>query len=245
MFGPLKRAVAADLSFLSFTGPEMTAFNLSFKQYIASYKKYIEGEKGLEKLAEARSQWEVIRAKAEQQGAGAAILGRMAVIRGLLVQAWGLAGQGRFDEARELSVPLRSEIYELHRALGMLTTEDYMIYFHNGVMHRAEPLIAQKRYMELELLIPRIEETVTRFKDPPASVTDVERYRGRYDVLLKKVGAYSTIIGMVNEYVDPEYGAYTLGKRLEEAHAQAHAAFGALYLSFPEGMVWPKKKECK
>jgi len=33
----------------------MTAFNLCFKQYIASYKKCIEGEKGLEKLAEAGS----------------------------------------------------------------------------------------------------------------------------------------------------------------------------------------------
>ena len=242
IFLPSGLAKAADLSFLSFESPEMINFDLSFKQYFASYKQDIEEEKGQAMLAEAREKWAVIYEKARGQGAGDVVLGRMSVIQGLLVQAQGLAGQGRFDEAGELSVPLRSEIFELHRALNMLTSEDFMIYFHNGVMHRAEPLIKQKRYMELALLIPRIQNMVFKFKEPPGSVTDLQQYRQRYDVLLKKVMVYIDTIRLVNEYVDQEYASYMLSKQLEEAHAQAHAAFGALYLSFPEGMVWPKNK---
>ena len=234
-------SVAADLSFLSYDSQDMIGFDLPFKQYIASYKIFIEKEKGLESLAEAMSKWEAIFAKAKKQGADEAILGRMSVVKGLLLQAQGLAVQGRCDEALELSVPLRSEIFELHRALNMLTSEDYMIFFHNGVMHRAEPLIEERRYLELEMLIPLIEDTVTKFKNPPKGVTDVEQYNKRYEALMEQVKAYIDTIRQVNNSIDPEYGAYMLAKRLEDAHAQAHKKFGAVYLSFPEGMIWPKK----
>jgi hypothetical protein len=232
----------ADLSFLSFEHEAMIDFDLPFKQYIAAYKKFIEKEKGLTALGGAMSKWNKLYARAEKQGAGAGILGRMDVIRGLLVQAHGLAVQDRCDEAKELSIPIRTELFELHRVLNMLTAEDYMIYLHNGVFHRAEPLIAEERYAELEMLIPRIEATVARFKSPPKGAQDTGEYAKRYGVLMTKVQAYINIIRKVNTYVDPEYGAYMLHKELEDAHTAAHKKFGAVYLSFPEGMVWPKNK---
>ena len=236
-------ASAGDMSFLSFDSPEMIAFDFSFKQYIASYKKFVEKEKGLRALDKAISQWNTLSAKAEKQSAGEGVFGRMTVVRGLLLQAQGLARQDRLDEAGELSVPIRSEIYEMHKALNMLTAEDYMIFFHNGVMHRAEPLIKEGRYLELKMLIPLIEETVNKFKNPPKSATDVKQYNKRYGSIIEMVNAFITAIRQVNEHVDPEYGAYMLGKKIENAYNDVHKKFGALYLSFPESMVWPKKKK--
>ena len=242
-FTPRHNAMAGDVSFLSFDSKEMISFDLSFKQYIASYKIFMEKEKGLTALASAIDKWDTLTAKVVRQGADKAIVGRMTAIKGLLLQAKGLARQERFDEAKELSIPIRSELYALHDTLNMLTAEDYMIFFHNGVMHRAEPLITDRRYLELELLIPLIEDTVARFKSPPKGVTDVEMYNKRYSVLVKKVQAYIAAIKQVNRYVDPEYGGYMLHKKIESAHNIAHKKFGAVYLSFPDGMIWPKKKK--
>jgi hypothetical protein len=235
-------ATERDLSFLSFNHDEMIGFDFPFKQYIAAYKKFIEKEKGLTALNKAMSRWKKLRDRAEKQGGEIKVLGRMDVISGLLVQAYGLAVQDRCDEAKELSIPIRTELFELHRALKMLTAEDYMIYLHNGLFHRAEPLIAEGRYAELETLIPRFEATVARIKNPPAGVSDVDRYVKRYGALILKVQAYIDAIRKVNTYVDPEYGGYMLKKQLEDAHNTAHKKFGAVYLSFPKGMVWPKTK---
>lgn len=242
-FLPQHYAMAGDLSFLSFDSKEMIDFDLSFKQYIASYKKFMEKEKGLKSLADANNKWDGLISTATNKGADEGALGRMTAIKGLLIQAQGLARQERFDEAKELSIPIRSELYALHDALNMLTSEDYMIFFHNGVMHRAEPLIAEGRYLELEMLIPLIEDTVAKFKTPPKGVSNVKMYNKRYGILVKKVKAYTSAIKQVNKYVDPEYGSYMLRKKIEDAHIVAHKKFGATYLSFPEGMVWPKKKK--
>jgi|GEM_PF-2588081 hypothetical protein len=234
-------SVAADLSFLSYENQEMIAFDLPFKQFIASYKgKFMEKEKGLKSLATAIGKLEALTAKAKNQGADAKVLGRLGAIKGWLIQAQGLAMQGRLDESKELSIPIRSEIYELHRSLNMLTAEDYMIFFHNGAMHRAEPLIEGGRYMELQMMIPIIEGTVAKFKTPPKGATNTDQYKKRYGILVKKVKAYTTAIKELNEYVDPEYGAYMLSTKIAALHLAAHKKFGALYLSFPKGMVWPK-----
>jgi len=232
----------ADLAFLSFAESEMTGFNLSFKQYIASFKVFVEKEKGLAALDRALPAWEKLYAQARKQGADSRILGRMEVVRGMLIQARGLARQDRCEEARELSIPIRSELFELHRELDLLTAEDYMIYMHNGVFHRAEPLIAQQRYAELEMLVPRIKATLARFATPPATVSDPADYNRRYQALSKAVQDYIESIGRANSYVDPEYGGPMLHMELEKAHIRAHKKFGAVYLSFPRGMVWPKKK---
>jgi hypothetical protein len=232
----------ADLSFLSFADPEMTGFNLPFKQYIASFKVFVEKEKGLAALDRALTAWEKLYAHARKQGADSRVLGRMEVVRGILVQARGLARQDRCEEARELSIPIRSELFELHRQLDMLSAEDYMIYMHNGVFHRAEPLIARKRYAELEMLVPRIKATLARFATPPATVGDSAEYNRRYQALTKAVRDYIESISRAHSYVDPEYGGQMLHMELEKAHTRAHKKFGAVYLSFPRGMIWPKKK---
>ena len=145
--------------------------------------------------------------------------------------------------AREISIPLRSELYELHREFNMLTAEDHMIFFHNGVIHRAEPLIEEGRYPELKLLIPLIENTMAKFKTPPKGATNVKQYNKRYKTFLKMVKEYISAIRQANEYVDPEYGAFMIEKKIGDAHIKAHKKFSAIYLSFPEGMVWPKKKK--
>jgi len=232
----------AELGFLSFAAPEMAGFDLAFKQYIASYKVFVEKEKGLAALDRALIAWEQLVAQARKRGADKRVLGRMEVVRGMLVQARGLARQDRCEEARELSIPIRSELFELHHQLDMLSAEDYMIYMHNGVFHRAEPLIAQKRYAELEMLVPRIKATLARFASPPATVGDVAEYNRRYQALAAAVQDYVETIGRANAYVDPEYGGQMLHMELEKAHTRAHKKFGAVYLSFPEGMVWPKKR---
>lgn len=232
---------AGDLSFLSLDNEEMISFDLSFKQYMASYKgMFVEKEKGLKSLTAAVNKIEVMAGKAETQGADAVTLGRLAVIKGLLLQAQGLALQDRFDEAAEISTPIRAEIYELHKALSMLTVEDHMIFFHNGVMHRAEPLISEGRYLELAMLIPFIEDALAKFKNPPKGATNVKLYSKRYEMLAKKVKAYTSLIKEMNNYVDPEYGNYMLSNKMEKAHTTMNKKFGALYLSFPKGMVWPK-----
>jgi len=233
---------SAELAFLAFTAPEMAGFDLPFKQYIASYKVFVEKEKGLAALDRAMSRWDDLLVRARQAGADTPVLGRMETVRGLLIQARGLARQDRCEEARELSIPIRSELYELHRELEMLTAEDYMIYMHNGVFHRAEPLIGQQRYAELEMLIPRIKGTLARFATPPPTVSDPEEYQKRYQALRGAVDRYIETIGWVTTYVDPEFGGPMLQRKLEKSHVAAHKKFGALYLSFPKGMVWPKTR---
>jgi len=232
----------AELDFLSFAAPSMTKFNLPFKQYIASYKVFVEKDKGIAAITRAMSAWNTLMAQARTAGADESVLGRMEAVRGMLVQAHGLARQNRYEEARELSIPIRSELYELHRSLDMLTGEDYMIYMHNGVFHRAEPLIAGQRYAELEMLVPRIKATLARFSTPPVTVGDPADYKKRYQRLTKAVGNYLEKISQANTYVDPEYGGHVLQRELEQAHVAAHKKFGAVYLSFPAGMVWPKKR---
>jgi hypothetical protein len=240
---PLHIASAQDLTFLSFQNPEMISFDLLFKQYMASYKIFIEKDKGLKALSQSISKWNALSAKAKNQGADEKVLGRMTAIKGLLIQTQGLARQGRFNEATELSTPIRTELYELHRGLDMLTAEDHMIFFHNGVIHRAEPLIEEGRYLELQMLIPLIEETVARFKTPPKGATNLKQYNMRYGKLAKNVKVYTSVIRQINKYVDPEYGGYMLSTKIADTHLKVTKSYGAIYLSFPKGMVWPKKRK--
>lgn len=235
-------SVAADLAFLSFESKEINAFNLAFKQYIAAFKssKELDQEKGTKAIAKAVEEYSVLISKAEKQGADAAVLGRMNATKGLLIQAQGLIQQGRGEEGKELSIPIRSELYELHRGLGLLSAEDAMVMFHNGLMHRAEPLIEQGRYAELEMLFPRIQQNVAQFKTPPQGVGNPEQYAQMYGALLKKIAQYGEAIKQLNYYVDPEYGAFMLKMHIEEIHNDAHSAFGKLYLSFPDGVGWKK-----
>ncbi len=236
-----KHVFSANFSFLSFEHKEMNNFNLHFKQYIAAYKKYPEREKGLIMLEKAIIDWDKLISKTQQNNGDINTIGRMQVIKGLLLQAAGLAKQGRLEESKELSVPIRSEIFEIHRALNMLTPEDYMIYFHNAIMHRAEPLIAQKRYKELEMLIPLFNETVKKFKTPPKAVNSKLQYKRKYELLLEKLKKFIETIIKVNRYIDPEYGDFMLKRSIEKTHNETHKAFGNLYLSFPNGITWPKK----
>ncbi len=226
---------AGDLSFLSYDQQEMITFDLYFKQYIASFKgQHVNRDEGLKSLASAIQSLEGMIKKARTRRAGPSVLGRLGVIHGLLYQAQGLALQARLPESREVSVPIRSEIYDLHKALRMLTAEDQMVLFHNGVLHRAEPLIAEGRYMELAMLVPLIEDTLAKFEAPPRAVADKAQYRKRFRTLVAKVEAYTAAIREANNCVDPEYGAFRLNELLRNAHADVHKAFGAVYLSFPE-----------
>lgn len=232
---------ASDLSFLSFENEDMISFNLSMKQYTASFKgMYMEKEKGLESIAAAISKLDTMAGKAAQQSAGPGVVGRLGAIKGMLIQAQGLAIQDRFDEANECSVPIRTELYELHRALDMMTAEDHMIFFHNGVIHRTDPLIAEGRYLELEMMIPFIEGALAKFKDAPKGISNVKMYNKRYGMLAKQIKSYTATIRELNNYVDPEYGGFLLESMIDEAQGIMNKKYGALYLSFPDGMVWPK-----
>jgi hypothetical protein len=235
-------SAAGDLSFLSFDSKEIVPFNLAFKQYIASFKssKDLNQEKGTKAIAKAIDEFSALMAKAEKEGADAAILGRMISTKGLLIQAQGLIRQGRGEEGKELSIPIRSELYELHRSLNLLSAEDAMIMFHNGLMHRAEPLIEQGRFYELAMLWPRVEKNVAQFKTPPKSVGNAPQYSQMYGTFSKLIDQYTEAVKQLNEYVEPEYGAFMLKKNAMDAHNDAHSAFGKLYLSFPEGVGWKK-----
>jgi hypothetical protein len=232
----------AELSFLSFNNKDMTSFNLSFKQYIVAYKKFPEQEKGLKKLKEAIEKWGLLQTQAIKQGAEEVVFGRMSVIKGLLLQAYGLAKQHRFEESKEISIPIRSEIFELHRTLNMLTSEDYMIYFHNGVLHRIEPLIEKRRYLELNLMIPMIKNYLIKFKIPPFGVKSVKEYNRKFSILSNHVENFIQAIKEANNFIDPEYGAYKLELRIKKEFNKMHKIFGELYLSFPNGLVWPKNR---
>lgn len=235
-------AAAADLSFLSFESKDINAFNLAFKQYIAAFKsaKELDQDKGTKAIAKAIDEFSALIARAEKEGADHAVLGRMVATKGLLIQAQGLIRQGRGEEGKELSIPIRSELYELHRMLGQLSAEDAMIMYHNGLMHRAEPLIEQGRYAELEMLMPRIDKNVAQFKTPPKGVTNTEQYAQMYATLTKKMTEYNEAVKQLNYYVDPEYGAFMLKTNAQGIHGDAHSAFGKLYLSFPDGVGWKK-----
>lgn len=235
-------SAAGDLSFLSFESKEIVPFNLAFKQYIAAFKssRELNQEKGTMAIAKAIDEFSALIAKAEKEGANAAILGRMVSTKGLLIQAQGLIRQGRGEEGKELSIPIRSELYELHRSLGFLTAEDAMIMFHNGLMHRAEPLIEQGRSFELAMLWPRVEKNVAQFKTPHQGVPNTAQYEQMYGNFIKLVAQYGEAVKQLNEYVDPEYGAFMLKSNVEGLHNDAHSAFDKLYLSFPEGVGWKK-----
>lgn len=241
-FQPISDAHAGDLSFLSFESKEMIPFNVAFKQYIAAFKssKDLDQEKGTKAIAKAIEEFSALTGRAEKEGAGDAVLGRMTAAKGLMVQAQGLIRQRRGEEGKELSIPIRSELYELHRTLGQLSAEDAMIMFHNGLMHRAEPLIEQGRYVELEMLMPRVEKNVAQFNKPPAGVSNPQQYAQMYGTLLKNLTAYNEAVKQLNGYVEPEYGAFMLKTNIGSAHADAHSAFGKLYLSFPDGVGWKK-----
>lgn len=59
-------------------------------------------------------------------------------------------------------------------------------------------------------------------------------------IMLKAVNAYIEAIRKINNYVDPEYGALMLQKKIEDALAETHKKFGAIYLSFPKDLIAKK-----
>jgi len=228
-----------DLSFCSFNSPEMIAFDLSFKQYIVSLKKDVEKEKAVKSLTDAIKKWDELSRKAT--GTDESLKGRFDAVKAMLLLAKARVHLGEYTEAGEISIPIRSEIYLLHKDLDTLTEEDYMIFFHNAVMHRAEPLINEGRYKELEMMIPLMKETIARFKTPPEGASDIDDYRKKYSALTKSLDAYISAIEEANDYIDPEFGAAMLHRKVKNAHDAAHEKYGAVYLSFPEGMAWPEE----
>ncbi len=219
-------------SSLSFDHPRMIDFDLSFKGYIKALKGKPNEKEALAALGAASRKWEALAGSVPS--GGQRLRARMQAVRALLLLAESRLRMGQPSEALELSVPIRSELYLLHEEADTLTPEDRMIYFHNGLLHRAEPLIAEGRYAELEALIPRMEETLAGFETPPKGVGDAEaEYRGRYRALKEAFRAYAATIREVNRYVDPEFGAAMLRRRLEEAQLEVHRRLGALYLGFP------------
>ncbi len=223
---------AGEPAFLSFDHPRMVDFDLSFKRYIKALKGKPDAAKSLAALETAEAKWNAL---ADRIPKGAErVRARAEAVRAMLLLAEARLRLDETGEALELSVPIRSEIYLLHEETGTLTAEDRMIYFHNGLLHRAEPLIAAGRYAELEALIPRMEKAAAGFEKPPAGVGDgKEEYRLRYHALREALSAYAAAIREANRYVDPEFGSAMLRRRLEGAQRAVHQRFGALYLGFP------------
>ena len=220
-----------DLSMLSFDSKEMIAFDHWFKRYIAALKVKPDKEKAVAAINYAIDSFSVVVSNFDKSPDE--LKGRLEAIRSMLFLARARIMQGKLECAKELSVPLRTELYLLHEENNLLTPEDYMIRFHNGILHRAEPLIEQERYMELEMLIPTMEKTLEKFKPAPAGVTNREGYQKKFIELKLAVGNFVKMIKKANTYVDPEYGAFEIKSGLVEAFNKVHKRFGMLYLSFP------------
>ncbi len=141
--------------------------------------------------------------------------------------------QGGCEEAREISVPIRSEIYLIHKENKMLAAEDYMIFFHNALIHRAEPLVQQGRYVELKSLSLRMRETVVMFRQCPDSA-DSRKYDSQYKDFIKALDHYAAVLEKADNYIDPEFGKERLKRMVSEALHKLHKKFQALYLGFPD-----------
>ena len=231
------RLSAQNLSLLAAGSPEMSRFDGFFKEYLVSLKKNPERDRALKAVNGAIISFDEIVSLVSADHDR--LRGRLTAIRSLLSLARARILQNRLEEALELSVAIRTELYLLHEENEQLSSYDHMIRFHNGILHRLEPLVDGERYLEMEILIPDIQAVLEKFRTPPADAVP-EVYEKHYRQLENAVREYITVIRETNDYVDPENGAMMLKETLLEAHHKTHQHFGLLWLTFPDSTLWPK-----
>ena len=228
---------AQNLSLLAAGSPEMSHFDGLFKEYLVSLKKNPERDRALKAVTGAIASFDGIVSQVSTDHDG--LRGRLTAIQSLLSLAKARILQNQLEEALELTVAIRTELYLLHEENHQLSSYDHMIRFHNGILHRLEPLVDEERYLEMELMIPAILAVLEKFSTPPVDAVP-EVYENHYNQLEKAVREYITVIKETNDYVDPENGAMMLQENLHDAHLKTHKHFGLLWLTFPDSTLWPK-----
>ena len=231
------RLSAQNLSLLAAGNREMSHFDGFFKEYLVSLKKNPERDRALKAVTGAIASFDEIVSQVSADHDG--LWGRLTAIQSLLSLAKARILQNQLEAALELSVAIRTELYLLHEENHQLSSYDHMIRFHNGILHRLEPLVDEKRYLEMELLIPDILAVLEKFRTPPADAVP-EVYENHYNQLEKAVREYITVIKETNDYVDPENGAMMLQENLHDAHQKTYKHFALLWLTFPDSTLWPK-----
>ncbi len=228
---PPRQDQADSMAYLAWDSAEMTAFARAFKAFIVHGCKTTQFELAQKDLSQATR---IVDRLIERTGADRGrARARLRAIRGLIEVARARVALRDKRAACEVSVAIRSEWYLLHDELGLLGPEDHMIYFHNAIIHRLEPLIAARRYGEMERLLPRMERVLKSFESPPAGVADAAAYRQRYARLAAAVARFAEAVRAAGRYIDPENGALLVQGRVEDALAGVHKAFAPLYLGFP------------
>ena len=222
---------------ISFDSAEMAEFNRPFKSFIAAVKRCPDRQAALRFGAQMKRAWKVFEAKASS-GLDDRARADLAAVAALLHLAVARADQGEMGEALETTIRVRTELYLLHERLGLLSSEDHMIYFHNGILHRLEPMVQEGRFQELEQMLPRMEGSLRLFSVPPA-YADESAYGKRYEVLKKAAQDFAAAARRAARYVDPEGGKALLKRAMLRAFNHLHSAFGALYLGFPSGVPSP------
>jgi hypothetical protein len=215
---------------LCFGSVQMTDFNIFFKRYISALKGNINPDMALKAVSSARKSWGNMILK--DSDAERLTMARISAVDAMLALAAARIKLGGYEEAKEISVPVRSEIYLIHKENNMLTPEDHMIFFHNGLMHRAEPLVQQGRYIELKALSVRMKATAEKFRREPAN-SDSKKYNRQYKDFCMALDSYLAAVEKADNYVDPEFGREMLERKVSKALQMLHKKFGVLYLGFP------------
>jgi len=228
----------SDADLFSFDSRQMVEFNRQFKCFISSVKKCPDQQAAAAYGSRAGRLWEAVKAGALELDSRSAA--DADAISALLDLALARARQGEMAEALETTVRVRTELYLLHERLGLLGPEDHMIYFHNGILHRIEPMVEEARYLELALMIPDMKEAASRFVSPPP-YADKQLYSSRYQSFEMALDEFISQTRHACRYVDPEGGAIKLKLHMKDAFHKLHAAFGALYLGFPTGVPTPSQ----
>lgn len=221
-------------SILSFDSKEMIEFNRPFKQIMVFTRKKANKENALKYTREAMKKWEEVMDKT--QVSDGAVKGKLMAIKAYFLLTEARLMSSQIVEAGELTLRIRTELFVLHKDLNMLNSEDWMIAYHNGVMHKADKYIKSENYRLLKMLIPELKQVVANMEAIPKGESNPESYKKRYAELVKKNDAFINAIEYVESYIDPEGMVIEHNLLIEDAWNSAHGQFAKLYLGFPAGV---------
>lgn len=230
---------------ISFKSELFHEFNVNFKNGLASLKyKTPKYQATFDFFTDARSSLANVRAAAPDTAYERldAIDAEIVAILGL-INPLGTPTPQKAAAARELTVEIRSLMYLMHLKHDVVTTEDYLIIWHNGVTHRVEHMIHEYQYEEMKWMKKSFtDEVLAKMRAVPYGADPVA-YRESFRNYMDKC-VYPFFDGLAahedpHAMVDPENAPMVSDPAVDGPGGMLHSPyFGAIYLKSFEGVEW-------
>ena len=225
---------------ISFESDLFQQFNVNFKMGLASLKY------PTPRMEDSKMYFEeaLVDLSNVQEAAPESAQGRLGLIEAGILTALSNIEIGDAAEAREDTVRIRSQMYLMHLEHDVITTEDYLILWHNGVSHRVDHMTHAMDYEELKWMKKSfMDKVLKKFKKVPYNA-DPAKYHQAYRAYVETCVSpfYEALAAHNDPYamVDPENAPTVLVPAIDETGAKLHSKFfGAIYLDSFYEVDWP------